>query len=184
MEIVTTLAATDEELKQILELQQKNHFENITCRRESEDGFVTVMHSFELLKEMNGSAPHVIAKQNGKLAGYALVMLRSYGNRIPVLYSLFERLAGLEYNNQKLSGLSYYIMGQVCVAEECRGKGIFDKLYQKHKEVYSKDNDLCITEVSVKNLRSIRAHERIGFKTIHTYKDDADEWNIIAWDWT
>jgi predicted GNAT family N-acyltransferase len=133
---------------------------------------------------MNNAAPHVIAKQQDKVTGYALVMLPSFAGRIPVLYSLFERLNGICYNGKKLSEYKYYVMGQVCVAEEARGTGVFDKLYEKHKELYSGSFELCVTEVSLKNHRSARAHERIGFKSIHRYKDNTDDWDIIAWDFS
>lgn len=29
----------------------------------------------------------------------------------------------------------------------------------------------------------MKAHESIGFKTIHTFEDETDQWNIIVWDW-
>lgn len=177
-ETVYKKASTEDELRQILELQEKNHFGS--AGKDAKDGFVTVKHTLELLTDMNNAAPHVIAKQGDKVIGYALVMLPSFGNRIPVLYSLFEMLSGILYNGKKLSEYKYYVMGQVCVAEEARGTGVFDMLYQKHKEFYSGEYELCVTEVSVRNLRSIRAHERAGFKSIHRYTDENDEWDIIA----
>lgn len=74
-------------------------------------------------------------------------------------------------------------MGQICVAEGYRGQGIVDKLYASHRELYSKKFDFCLTEVSTSNARSMKAHERIGFKTIHTFTDATDEWNILLWNW-
>ncbi len=74
-------------------------------------------------------------------------------------------------------------MGQICISEAFRGQGIFEKLYLKHKEIYSGKFDICLTEVSVRNKRSMKAHERVGFQTIHTFKDKTDDWNILLWDW-
>jgi hypothetical protein len=79
--------------------------------------------------------------------------------------------------------MKYYVMGQICVAENYRGQGVFDGLYQKHREKYSSQFDLLITEVSKRNTRSMKAHERVGFKTVHSFRDHTDEWNIILWDW-
>jgi hypothetical protein len=28
----------------------------------------------------------------------------------------------------------------------------------------------------------MRAHERVGFKTVQTFRDATDEWNILVWD--
>jgi hypothetical protein len=49
--------------------------------------------------------------------------------------------------------------------------------------VYSKDYGFILTEVSTSNKRSLSAHQAIGFKTIYTYKDAMDEWEIMVWDW-
>jgi len=74
-------------------------------------------------------------------------------------------------------------MGQICIDKTYRGKGIFNILYQKHKELYSHKYDLLVTEISVNNPRSLRAHEKVGFKIIHTYHDALDEWAVVVWDW-
>ena len=59
----------------------------------------------------------------------------------------------------------------------------FENLYLKHKEAYSDKFEICLTEVSANNLRSMRAHEKVGFQTIHKYRDTTDDWNIILWSW-
>lgn len=74
-------------------------------------------------------------------------------------------------------------MGQVCIDKDYRGKGLFSMLFQKHKELYSKKYELMVTEIATTNKRSQKAHEKVGFKTIHTHKDALEEWNVVAWDW-
>jgi RimJ/RimL family protein N-acetyltransferase len=74
-------------------------------------------------------------------------------------------------------------MGQICVDKNYRGKGLVQELYNKHKEIYSTKYQLLITEVSTANIRSQKAHEKVGFTTIHTYKDAMDEWNVVVWEW-
>jgi len=178
------LTNSDNELNQILSLQNENHFTNISEELKKQEGFVTVKHDFDLLKKMNDMAKHVIALENDKVVGYALVMMKSYQNMIPVLVPMFNTFKSIPYGNTTLDKLNYYVMGQVCIAEGYRGKGIFHKLYLKHKNVYASSFDLCVTEVSSSNIRSMRAHEKVGFKTIHTFKDESDEWNILCWDWS
>jgi RimJ/RimL family protein N-acetyltransferase len=64
-----------------------------------------------------------------------------------------------------------------------RGSGVFDALYAEHRAQYADRYDLLVTEVATRNTRSMRAHERVGFRTLHTYRDATDEWALIAWDW-
>ncbi len=74
-------------------------------------------------------------------------------------------------------------MGQICIAKVYRGQGLFEQLYNYHKEIYQPQFDLFVTEISTRNHRSLRAHEKVGFKTIHTHRDNLDEWRVVAWDW-
>ncbi|MCG1036307.1 GNAT family N-acetyltransferase [Polaribacter sargassicola] len=177
------LAESKSELQQILDLQHANHYDNVSEELKKVDGFVTVKHNLDLLTKMNNEAKHIIAVDNGKVIAYALTMLKDYKDLIPVLVPMFTVFESINYKNTKLSNINYYVMGQVCVADTHRGKGIFKALYEKHKDVYASKFDLLLTEVSSSNHRSMRAHEKVGFKTINTFKDDTDEWNILSWNW-
>ncbi|MBL3658031.1 GNAT family N-acetyltransferase [Fulvivirga sediminis] len=181
--ITTKLADNDEDLLGILDLQRENHLANVSSETKSTEGFVTVKHTLSILRQMNEKASQVIAIDNNKVIGYALVMVKEFKYLLPVLTPMFEAFEDITYKNKKLSDCNYYVMGQVCVAKSHRGMGVFQSLYNKQKKSYSHKYDICLTEVSSSNPRSIRAHEKVGFKTIHTFKDITDEWHIIGWDW-
>jgi hypothetical protein len=174
-------AKTEDELAQILQLQQAYHVSSLSVEDANRDGFVTVMHSMDLLRKMNLAASQVIAKDGAKVIGYALVMLKSFSDMIPVLQPMVNRLSTVTYRGKTVTDYSFYIMGQICVAENYRGKGVFDSLYEKHKELYGSSYDLCVTSVSTRNKRSMSAHERVGFETVLTFRDQTDEWNILVW---
>ena len=40
-----------------------------------------------------------------------------------------------------------------------------------------------MTEVSVRNPRSLRAHHRVGFEELDRYRDATDEWVLLTWNW-
>ena len=180
MPLVYCTATNDEELVQVLKLQQENHSSSLSEATAARDGFVTVMHSFDLLRRMNQAAGQIIAKDGNEVVGYALVMLKSFSDMIPVLLPMFDRLSTLHFGDKKITEHSFYVMGQICVKENYRGKGVFDALYEKHKELNRARFDICVTSVSTRNGRSMRAHERVGFKTVHTFRDQTDEWNILV----
>jgi hypothetical protein len=75
-------------------------------------------------------------------------------------------------------------MGQVCVAREHRGKGVVDGLYRTLAERYRDRFDFTVTEVAARNTRSLRAHARAGFETLHVYPDatTGEEWHVVALD--
>ena len=178
-----TIVTTGEELKQIVQLSQKNMRINISEEEKSKQGFITWTYSFELLEQMNAQHPHVIVKEDGVVIGYALVALRDASEFHPDLKAMIDQLEVMTYNNKKLAEYEYYVMGQICIDHAYRGKGVFEMLYQQHKTIFEQDFDFVITEISTINKRSLRAHEKVGFKTIYSYRDVLDEWNVVLWDW-
>lgn len=171
--------STLDELEQIRTLQLQNSSQNITSEEKLQEGFVTVQHTVALLEQMNTACAHIIAKDGEKVVGFALVMLSSFRNEIEVLIPMFERIDSLVP-----VGKSYVIMGQVCVDKNYRKQGIFRGLYDYYKTQLQQEFDFLITEVAAVNLRSMSAHEAIGFKAIDSYEEDGIVWNIMLWDWT
>ncbi|MBT8283379.1 MAG: N-acetyltransferase, partial [Muriicola sp.] len=109
-----------------------------------------------------------------RIVGYALCMHPDFKDEIPVLFSMFkiiEEQSGIE---------SFIVMGQICVAEDYRGKGVFRGLYLKMKEETSSFCDSIITEVDGRNTRSLEAHLAVGFRVIKKYQSDGRDWYFIV----
>ena len=179
---LSTVEST-KELEQILELQQQNLLQNIDEVEMQTQGFVTMIHDLHVLQQMHDLAPSIIAKDNGEVVGYALVMLRECRKLFPPLEPMFKNFENLKYRNTPLNNYKYYVMGQVCIAKKYRRTGLFDQLYMKHKEIYENQFDFIVTEVSTRNQRSLRAHERVGFQKLDVYEDEVDEWSVVLWNW-
>ena len=179
--MIRYLAATSADLPAILQLQQANLPQHITAHEALEQGFLTVEHDLGLLGEMNQACAHTIAKQGETLAGYALSMTRNFGDRIPVLRPLFELIDQLEWRGRSVQGIPYILMGQVCVAKDYRGQGVFAGLYQCMQERMASDYELIITEISTRNTRSQRAHQKVGFVDMHRYQaPDGENWVVVG----
>ena len=179
-----TLLTTDTEIHQLLALQQSNLPQNISSQEAQSQGFVTVEHDYALMKAMNDAEAHVIAKDQQTVIGYALVMLSSFQDRIPVLQPMFALLDGLNFKDKQLSDCQYFVMGQVCIDKNYRGQGIFDGLYENLQKNYHQKYEFVVTEVATRNVRSIKAHQRVGFELLHRYTDPrGEEWDVIVWDW-
>ena len=172
--------ATKDDLARIIDLQRANL--EVNARDPVGQGFVTVVHTIDVLERMHALAPSVTVRNGDVLAGYALVMLQECAPLVPVLGTMFANLGTLAFRGRPLAEMRWYVMGQVCVAASHRGRGVFDALYRGHATHYSERFDLVVTEAATRNTRSMRAHARVGFETIDTYRDDVDEWAVIAWD--
>lgn len=170
--------AHDGELEQILALQRKNLPRNLSASEMAASGFVTVEHTLEVLRRMHALVPSIVATEGTALAGYALVMPVECRSFVPVLEPMFQRLEALG-----LFGRPFYVMGQICVAPPYRGRGVFDLLYRTHHDRLAGRFDSVVTEVSVRNPRSLRAHQRVGFEELGRYRDATDEWVLLIWNW-
>jgi len=183
--IELTIVSSPDEVSQILALQAVNLSAVLTPEVRAAQGFVTVRHDPSVLQRMNEAAPAAVAKAEGRVVGYALVMLRGFAVDVPALAPLFEMLDTLSWQGRPLGGNPrWFVMGQICVADGYRGTGIFDGLYRTLAEHYGDRFDFTVTEVSARNTRSLRAHRRVGFQTLRVYAHatTGEEWHVIALD--
>ncbi|MEM7511053.1 MAG: GNAT family N-acetyltransferase [Bacteroidota bacterium] len=180
------LADSEQELEGILSLQQKNLPKNISQEELQQEGFVTLEHSMEILTKMNAEAASIIAKDGDEVIGYCLGMTKTFREVFPILIPMFDEIDAIQYGGGELASVNYIISGQVCIAKGYRGKGLLGKMYQHYQEVYREKFPYLITEISARNPRSVRAHEKVGFKVVHSYQvtdPKPEEWIIVLWDW-
>ncbi|MDB5230802.1 MAG: hypothetical protein JWN76_1607 [Chitinophagaceae bacterium] len=182
--LFSTIVTNETELQQIHQLNQRNLKQNLSLQEIKEQGFVTWLYSPGLLKDMHNLAPSIIVKDNESVVGYALVTLKESRAFHADIKMMLQHLEQIIYQGKTFSSHNYYVMGQVCIDKKYRSQGIFQMLYEQHRKSYSNRFDMVVTEVSTSNLRSQKAHEKVGFKTIHTYFDAKDTWNVIVWDWS
>ncbi len=169
------------DLQRILELQRANLATSIDGEELRSQGFVTAVHSLQTLQQMHALAPSIVAKAGAELAGYALTMLVEARRFVPILDPMFQLFERLSWRGRPLREVSHYVMGQVCIAKPFRGQGLFDELYRGHQAAYRERFELLLTEVSERNPRSLRAHERVGFEPLHRYRDEVDQWVVLGW---
>lgn len=175
MNVIFTRCTTEKELQQIWDLQKMNLGANVKLEEKSQEGFVTVSHSLELLGEMNVVSPHIIAKDGDQIVGYALCMHPSFGDDIEILKPMFLEIAAIVPDPE-----SYMVMGQICIAREYRKQGIFRKLYGNMRQAVLPQFKGIITEVDASNQRSLQAHYAMGFIDLKTYVSDGQEWKLIV----
>ena len=172
--IICKQVSEEAELVQILKLQQQNLSAILKESERKHEGFVTVSHTLDMLKEMNHACPHIIAESNGKVVGYALCMHPQFADTIEVLKPMFY-----EINKTLPKTENYLIMGQICIAKAYRRQGIFRKLYETMQNSIAPNFKSIITEVDRKNTRSINAHYAVGFEHLKSYQSGGQQWELI-----
>lgn len=175
MGIVFTRCSTNDELRQILDLQKKNLGAHIRAEEKIQEGFVTVSHSLGLLSEMNAVCPHIIAKDNDRVVGYALCMHPHFRDDIEILKPMFLEIDTILPNVE-----CYMIMGQICIDKEYRRQGLFRKLYENMGKAVIPEFKGIITEVDANNHRSLQAHYATGFTDLGAYTSGGQNWKLIV----
>lgn len=179
-----TTVTTSDELHQILRLQQANLPFAISSEEKNIEGFLTVQHDFDLLQQMNTECPHIIAKDDEKVLGYALCMHPKFGQEIEVLKPMFVEIYRVLSNpkapQKHLS--NFIVMGQICIDKAYRKQGLFRGLYMTMLREIHPEFNAIITEVDALNIRSLNAHYAVGFQLLSTYQAAEREWKLIYLD--
>ena len=170
-----TIVSSDDELLQILELQKANLPSALSEKEFHSEGFVTVVHSLDLLRRMNERCPHVLAKSGDQVVGYALCMHPDFSKEIEILKPMFQEIKKVLPAEEP-----FLIMGQVCIDKSYRKQGIFRGLYRTMLEYYKSEFTQIITEVDERNQRSLTAHYAVGFKDLSQYHSNGRYWYLIV----
>ena len=148
--LYATTVKTEKDLEEIQRLNQQNLRKNLSEEEIAQEGFVSWFYSLDLLKNMHQLAPSIIVKDKEEVIAYALVTLKEASTFHNDLRVMIENLQSVIYKGRPLLLYNFYLMGQVCIHKNYRGKGVFSLLYQEHKKVYSPEYELLVTEISTK----------------------------------
>ena len=173
--------ATD--LKQIKALQNLNLKGQLSEVEKKTFGFVTASYDLSFLAAMHRKHPAIVAVSGKTLAGYALVCAKEMHGQHPLIDDLFDQLNQMTFKGERLQDVPYVLVGQLCVAAAFRGRGVPQLLYQAFQLHYARAYRYCITDVDVTNLRSLRVHEKAGFKIINELQYGNAAWYVVLWDW-
>ena len=179
--ITFEVASTDDHFEQILQLQKQNHYTSVSAEQQENEGFVFAEHTLPLLKQMAANAPQIIALSGGRLAGYNLAMTSSMGSVLPSLVPMFREFEKWNYRGKPLMDYQFIVGGQVCVHKDFRGRGMIRSLYEQMRDKVGDGYQLCVTEISTRNVMSLKAHQRFGFEVLGVYNDGLEDWNLVVW---
>jgi ribosomal protein S18 acetylase RimI-like enzyme len=182
--LTAKLVATDNEIEQMAALSDANLSANISAEIKEKEGFVSWMYTPAILKTLHAIAPSVIVMDGDVLAGYAIVLTPECLDVYSPAKPTYAHASTLMFGELPVGERSFYLMGQICVAEAYRGQGLVEILYEGHRRFYSGVYDLLVTEISVANPRSMKAHQKVGFQVIDRYHDPQGEWDVVLWDWS
>ncbi|RYM34986.1 GNAT family N-acetyltransferase [Brumimicrobium glaciale] len=182
--ITYSTSSNKTDLQGILTLQKANLKKNLSQEEIEKNGFVTVDHTPEALTDLANIEAHAIAKDGDKVVGYVLAMTKSSRYELPIIFPMFDEFDKIIYKGKIVSDYDYMLVGQACIDKDYRGQGLIENCFRVYKEAFSGRYDFSITEIAKSNIRSLKAHKKVGFEEIHSYVDgDGVEWAVVVWEW-
>lgn len=175
---------TSSQLEGILELQRRNLRRHLTEAEVAEQGFLIAEYDLAYLEQMHRQHPSVIAVEDGRVVGYALVITREVRNGHPFVAALFDAIDGLSHQGIALADIEYVVVGQLCVDRDHRGQGLVERLYGGFRESLQGRYRCGVTDIARANRRSLKAHQRVGFEVIHEIECEGLVWDVVLWDWS
>jgi hypothetical protein len=146
--LTTKLVTTDRELDQIADLSKTNLVTNLSADAKAKEGFVTWLYDAPSLRAIHKVIPSVIVKDGDILAAYCLSLSPACVDVYPPMTSTNDLVSSLIYDGRLLGEQKTYYCGQICVAQDYRGQGLVDLMYQFHRKSYGGQFDYLVTEIS------------------------------------
>ena len=139
--------ATRADIAGILELQEPNLREN--------GGALSVRFTAEDLEAALRDMPILVARRSGRIVGYLLSSSKAAQAHVPIMQAMLRAYPGEP---------DAYVYGPICVADSERGQDLPGKLILALRERLPGREG--ITFIRKDNVRSLRAHAKIGGREV------------------
>jgi len=176
LEIRRAVAADFESLVQ---LQNANLAGNLPSA-ERQSGFLSVGFSAEQFAAMNDNLAVVVAVQQEQVKAFLCASTVEFNQAVALPAAMIARFPRAKYQGQPLSTLPVCIVGPVCIDQSLRGQGVLTRLYDCFFAVAPQGFNVAVVFVSVDNLASIKAHEKLEFETVDEFEFNSARYLIMA----
>lgn len=171
--------ASDADLQGILDLQRKNFVHNLTDN-EKKQGFLSIEFTKDQFKTMNDETGIIVCKNSGTIYGYLCTSSLKFNRSFELPCTMMNLYPQLHYKGKALDKYCSVVAGPWCIEKNLRGKNIFINMWAALGLVLGKNIDLITTFVSIHNLRSYYAAQKVGMEEIATFKVNSNEFFLLA----
>lgn len=178
--IPTFSLATPEDFPSILALQEQNLRWKLPPEK-LKDGFLSIEFTAAMLAEVIEDLAIVTAKVGQTLAGYRMAQSIEFNRRFPLVSQIIDLFPQLKFHKRPLSSWRTFISGPYCVAEEFRGRGILEGLFDAMCNVTRQRYEVGVTFISSANPRSLKAAQsKLHYTPLTQIKFNENEYVVLA----
>ena len=143
--------------QEILQLQSANYIANLT-EEERKSGFLSAQFSLEQTAEIAQDLGTMVAVLDQRVAGFLCAFRNEFPSGSPVIAEMLLNYPVFRFEERPLSSFTSYIYGPVCIARDCRGRGLLRGLFEAQRKDLAGRFEIGVAFVSRTNAHSLRAH--------------------------
>ena len=166
--------------KQILQLQSANYIANLT-EEERKSGFLSAQFSLEQTAKIAQDLGTMVAILDQRVVGFLCAFRNEFPSGSPVIAEMLLNYPLFRFEDRPLSGFTSYIYGPVCIARECRGRGVLRGLYEAQRKELAGRFEIGVAFVSHSNAHSLRAHVNgLGMSAVGDFQVGENRYIALA----
>ncbi len=120
--------------------------------------------------EMMSEMPLIVARRDGRVAGYLMTSTREMNADVPVIKAMLAAYPGTA---------DAYVYGPICVEAEARGKGLAQAMFSELRRLVPMREGILF--IRRDNPASLRAHEKMGMREVAGFVFGGSEFVVLSW---
>ncbi|HVK95123.1 MAG TPA: hypothetical protein VM571_10410 [Noviherbaspirillum sp.] len=179
---ITVRQGNVQDIGDILCLQERNHFSNLTASERTQ-GFVTTRLTNAQVENLLQEKGVFVATSKEKLVGYAFAGSWQFFSQWPIMSYMMTRLPHLIFGQCLINTENSFQYGPVCVDVEHRGSNVLKYLFDGVCVAFCELQPIGVTFINSVNQRSYTAHTRkLGLEVIDRFEFNDGVYYGLAFD--
>ena len=169
--MIKTRIGNNDDIDGILALQEKYLYLNLS-ELEREKGFVTTPFTVSQIQEIiKQNGIFVGENENKEIVAYVYAGSWSYFEQWEIFNFMVSRFPKLNFNGNEITTINSFQYGPVCIAEEYRGQGLLNEIFEEMRTAFIKKYPISITFINKVNAISLNAHtKKLGWVIIDEFE--------------
>ncbi|HEY9625105.1 MAG TPA: hypothetical protein V6C78_32570 [Crinalium sp.] len=164
----------------ILTLHRENLLINL-APSQRHDGFLSIDTSEQLIAASANNLTGIVAVHEHSVIGFMFGTTVDYNRQFPLIRRMIELYDDTLFKGRSLSSYTSFIYGPVCVAQNYRGTGVLQGLFQAMLSHLAGHYDLGVAFVAADNGRSLKAHtDKLGMAIVKDFEFREKYYKILA----
>ena len=171
--------ATIQDIPGVLALLKANHVDNVTDKSQGIDTTNMTEQQMTALRQQENGVTN--AKDGDRVVAFALAASWGFWSEWPFFAYLIQELPNFSFEGKQLTTENSYQYGPVCVSQEYRSSGIFEKVFFASLASMCDRYPIMVTFINQINPRSYAAHTRsVGMTEVGRFDYNNNHYYLMA----